>query len=414
MTPREGTWDLVVVGAGPAGASTALAARWADPSLRVLLVDRASFPRDKACGDGVAPHVLDLLATVGVTDVLADRLPVPELRLSRGPQTVARTMARPAYVVPRTIFDARLVQAAVDAGAVLQHHRVRSVSGAAGVAVLDDGELTGRVVVGADGAHSVVARALGVARGPRAVALRGYAPVSDARRGAQVIAFGARRQPSYAWSFDRGDGLANVGYGEVMVSGSRLTRTVMLERLETLLPGTVGSSQDWRAHPLPLSTWRPLRPGRGRVLLVGDAAGLVNPLTGEGIFYAVATGLLAGAAAAAAVRTGEAPAAAYQRAVRHLLGGHLRHTALAARLSLSPRVLQAGLAAADDDQQVFDDLVELGLARGRLTAAVVTGLARQLSTGVRPARTGAAPRPPMPPTVVPGVHPGPRLDQEPV
>ena len=60
------TWDLVVVGAGPAGAATALAALAEDPTLRVLLLDRADFPRDKSCGDGIAPHVLDALAAIGI------------------------------------------------------------------------------------------------------------------------------------------------------------------------------------------------------------------------------------------------------------------------------------------------------------------------------------------------------------
>ena len=63
-TPPEG-WDLVVVGAGPAGSSAALGALTADPTLRVLLLDRSDFPRDKSCGDGIAPHVVDALASVG-------------------------------------------------------------------------------------------------------------------------------------------------------------------------------------------------------------------------------------------------------------------------------------------------------------------------------------------------------------
>jgi flavin-dependent dehydrogenase len=203
--------------------------------------------------------------------------------------------------------------------------------------------------------------------------------VAEDRRGTQVIVFGTRRQPSYAWSFDRGDGLANVGYGEVLrKGGERLTRTAFLDRLEELLPGATAGGRDWSAHPLPLSTWRPLRPGRRGVLLAGDAAGLVNPLTGEGIFYAVATGLLAGSAAAVALRANADPAEAYTRDVRALLGGHLRHTALAARLAGSARVLEAGIAAAAADQAVFDDLVELGLARGRLTGRVLAGLSRRL------------------------------------
>ncbi|MFD0208663.1 NAD(P)/FAD-dependent oxidoreductase, partial [Streptomyces hirsutus] len=75
MAPAPTHWDLAVVGAGPAGAATALGALRADPDLRVVLLDQADFPRDKACGDGVAPHVLDLLAKVDVTGLVDDRVP---------------------------------------------------------------------------------------------------------------------------------------------------------------------------------------------------------------------------------------------------------------------------------------------------------------------------------------------------
>src|SRR4051794_17107332 len=81
MTP---VWDLVVVGAGPAGAAAALGALRADPSLSVALLDRDDFPRDKACGDGIAPHIVDLLEDAGVTGIVDDWVPVPRLTLQRG------------------------------------------------------------------------------------------------------------------------------------------------------------------------------------------------------------------------------------------------------------------------------------------------------------------------------------------
>jgi geranylgeranyl reductase family protein len=378
-------WDLAVVGAGPAGAAAALGALHTEPGLRVALLDREDFPRDKACGDGVAPHVLDRLAEVGVTGLLDDRVPVARLRLDRGGRGAERTMARPSWVVPRRVLDARLVAAAQDAGAVLRRHRVRELTvgdGGDGGGVLLDGEIAAPLVVGADGARSVVRRRLGWTTGATALALRGYAPVAPAREGAQVIAFGTARQPSYAWSFDRGDGYANVGYGEVLGDGHTPGKADLIGHLEDLLPGATRDATDWRGHHLPLSGLR-WRPPSGRVLLVGDAAGLVNPMTGEGIYYAVTTGIAAGRAAARALADGR-PARAghrYRRAARAHLLPHLRHTAAAGRLSRSAPVLDAGLAASARDQRVFDDLVELGLARGRITPAVVRGLVSSL---VRP------------------------------
>ena len=374
VTGAERVWDLAVVGAGPAGTAAALGALRMRPDLSVLLIDSARFPRDKACGDGVAPHVLDLLGDVGVTGLLDDRVPVNRLRLERRDVTVDRRMRRPAYVVPRSIFDDRLLTAARAAGARLVRHRVRDlIRGPASVSL--DGVITARVVVGADGAHSRVRAAIGVRAGPMALALRGYAPTAPARRAAQVIVFGPDRQPSYAWSFDRGDGLANIGYGEMLSGGhQRPSRQLLIARLEELLPGSTPGATAWRAHHLPMSTWRWPHPD-GRVLLAGDAAGLVNPVTGEGIYHAVATGLIAGRIVATAGH-GESHhlGRRYRRAVRAFLAGHLKHTAFTAKLATIPQILEPGILAADRDQRVFDDLVELGLGRGCLTPAVIRGL----------------------------------------
>ncbi len=378
-------WDLAVVGAGPAGSMAALAALRAAPHLRVLLLDRADFPRDKCCGDGIAPHVADVLREVGAEVVTDGWRPVERLQLSRGSHEVAGTMRRSVWVIPREVFDARLVEHAVAAGAVLRRHRVRRVVSADGMVSLDGG-IRSRVVVGADGAESVVRPALGGDRqGRRALAMRGYAPTPPAGEGRQVIRYGERRQPAYAWAFDRGDGWSNVGYGELVdrEKAPRPTRAVLLEQLDLLLPGYVEHGTAWTGHHLPLSGWRWDQPD-GPVLLAGDAAGLVNPMTGEGIYYAVATGLLAGRAAARAVASG-APAAAgqgYRSDVRRRLARHLKHTCTASVLTRRPAVVHAGLTAAARDRAVFDGLVELGLGDGRITPRLALGLARSLVTDV--------------------------------
>jgi len=219
------------------------------------------------------------------------------------------------------------------------------------------------------------------------VALRGYAPTPPARRGRQVIRYGDRAQPSYAWAFDRGDGWSNVGYGELAGtarSSTQLpTRALMLDQLEQLLPGAADRARDWRGHHLPLSgwTWGGDQPD-GAVLLAGDAAGLVNPMTGEGIYYAVATGASAGRAAARALAAGLATNAGtlHRDTVGRLLGRHLHHTWLAAWLCRRPSVIDAGITAAGRDARAFDALVELGLGDGRITprlaGAFAAGLVR--------------------------------------
>jgi geranylgeranyl reductase family protein len=373
-------WDVAIVGAGPAGSAAALGALTANPSAKVVLLDRATFPRDKSCGDGIAPHALDVLDGVGVGGLLDDWTPVHRLALESGQNRVERSMARPGYVVPRLVFDSRLVDAARRAGAIVQRMRVRSLRVQPDRVVLND-ELAARVAIGADGAASVVRAACALPTVPRrALALRGYAPSRASWQGRQLIVIGRGQQPSYAWAFDRGDGLSNVGYGELLTRGRpRPSRQSLLDQLETLLPGAAAAGGEWLGHHLPLSSWRWRHPD-GPVLLAGDAAGLVNPMTGEGIYYAVATGVAAGRAAAAALTGAERGrvGAAYRGAVRRLLARHLLSTAAGSRLVSLPPVTGAALRAAAAEQRVFDGLVEVGLGRGTLTPHVVRSIGTAL------------------------------------
>ncbi len=367
-------WDVVVVGGGPAGSAAALRVLTTDPSARVLIVDRADFPRDKVCGDGIAAQVFHALTEIGIDRAdLVDGFPACDrLRLrSPGGRTADRTMREEVFVIPRLVFDARLMAAAQARGAVLRRHTVRTIDQDSDGVTLD-GRLRSRVVIGADGAESTVRRALGVPSngvGRMAVAIRGYSPELPDQDKAQLITMTGNRWPAYAWSFPLGDGTANVGYGE-LTTATPVSRATLAGRLQALLPGVTPDLR-LRAHRLPLSTGRPAI-ADGRVLLVGDAQSLINPLSGEGIYYAIRSGLAAGEAAVA----GSAAGARYRSLLRDQLGRHLRHTTVLARLMRWPGLIDAGVQAAGRDQRAFDDLVEVALADGLITPRLISRLRR--------------------------------------
>ncbi len=373
-------WDLVVVGAGPAGSAAALGALGANPAARVLILDSHDFPRDKTCGDGVAAEVVDEAIEMGVSG-LADGYPaVARLRVTGpGGQIAAGDLPRRTHVIPRLVLDARLLAGARAAGAVLLRQKVRSVLPERDRVRVEDH--VGRVVVGADGVHSAVRRSLGIASNPASctgLAVRGYAPVAVGDEAAQVLRCEARGWPAYAWSFPIGDGRANVGFGTQLDRLPAGQPRYLHRRMAELLPGS-GDAADpasLRAAHLPLSTHRPRQPD-GRVLLAGDAASLVNPLTGEGIWYAVVSGRLAGMVAA--TRDAAQAGASYRRLLRTRLGLHLLTTRALGRAAADrPGLLDRAVGLIADDAAAFGTVANLGLAGGLLSPTLAIRLANPL------------------------------------
>ena len=301
--------DVIVAGSGPAGATAALAL--ARAGVRVALVDPADFPRDKACGDLVGPRGVALLRRYGIVPARAQ--PVgdvvvvgPSGRRVRLPWPAGTDFDPGVLAVPRADLDAAVRDAALEAGAEPVAGRVAEVVGGADApreVVLADGRrLRCRAVIGADGAMSRVARATGLVRPGRVLwgfALRLYV---DADVPAPVIAFWEPDEgpaiPGYGWLFPGPDGQANLGLGIGMgsdrgraaLAGQLLPAFVASLRADGLLQEDAdvvagGRRGGWMRMGLAGSS-----AGAGRVLLAGDAAGLVNPLQGEGIAEALLSG----------------------------------------------------------------------------------------------------------------------------
>lgn len=379
MTAIE-EFDLIVVGAGPAGSAAAVAALRRSPHARVLLLDRAPIGRDKVCGDGIAPHAVVELDGLGI-DAVRDEEIVATVRLSApGGASNSAVTESPGYVVPRAVFDERMLHAAVDAGARFEQQRVASVADSGGSVLVND-RYRAPAVIGADGSNSVVRRLVGQPSNTGsalAVAIRGYAPTPDDRPSELEIRWDSRRAGGlcYAWAFPTSDGRTNVGYG---MSSKAVTggRAELVERMRALLPDFDLHGVELTGHTLPLTVSRP-EPSVGRVLLVGDAASLINPFTGEGIYSAIASGAMAGAAAIES--PGNAGSMYRRRLGDRFARQHRQMTALYPLID-SGIVLDTVIRACRADRRMFDRLLDVGLGDASFSPLDVLRFGRHLRFG---------------------------------
>jgi geranylgeranyl reductase family protein len=308
-------YDAIVVGAGPAGST--LARHLASGGARVLLLDRAAFPRDKPCGGGVTLRAASRLG-LDLSPVIEQT--IFDVRVSyRLGRAFRHHYPQPfAYMTQRCRLDAFLAEQAAAAGAEfhdgepvraveLSDHRVDVRT--------EKGAYTARALAGADGVNGIVGRSTGTApRADLAVALEGNLPLPEGvrQRWRETVALNLGGLPGgYGWVFPKDDHL-NVGVGAWRWFAPNLRgHLAALCRRYGFSPEAL---RDVRGHHLPVR-----RPGSpivsGPVLTVGDAAGLVDPLSGEGIHTAVQSAGLAARAIEVYLAERAADLSPYQTAV---------------------------------------------------------------------------------------------------
>ena len=300
--------DILIIGGGPAGSAAAITA--ARAGLSVTLFEKGPHGRDKVCGDGLTPRAIAALNELRINHSVAHR--IDGLRMIAGKKE--RELSWPSTtrfpnhgaVWPRQRFDTHLIDVAIASGADVRFN-------SEALPLLEDGRVIGATVGGenfyapmtilAAGAQGQAAKMLGAERDPNepfGLAIRAYAPTPRHAERHLEACLSLRDEhgtavPGYGWMFPAGDGTVNIGVGALstMKGFKKLNLNTLLDQYAALVreSWTLGDYVEKpRAWRLPMSCTR--RHGPGWVA-VGDAAGFVNPMNGEGIDYGLESGMLA-------------------------------------------------------------------------------------------------------------------------
>ncbi|NMB12868.1 MAG: geranylgeranyl reductase family protein [Firmicutes bacterium] len=318
-------YDCIVVGAGPAGSTAAT--QLAQDGVRVLVLEQDTLPRYKACAGAVSGRATGLL-TLDFSSVVEDVIHKVKVRWANADTAPIEYVSKTpiAYLVMRTSFDQLLVQEAITAGAIIHDgEKVQAIDLQPEHVAVQTTHSTYKAatLIGADGAVGIVARQSGLYLAKSSgIALEIEASVPPDQlakwKNTVLVSYGIPRH-GYGWLFPKSQHLS-LGMGTF---SPRRREFVSDFSAFTDSLGIPWEWQDLKAHPIPLGG-RDRRFCLPRLLLVGDAAGLADPLSGEGIAHALHSGLVAADSVLASLDSGDFSMHSYQTAIEQEINSNLR------------------------------------------------------------------------------------------
>ena len=391
-------FDVVIIGAGPSGSNAAISYKKLNPDLKIALVDKAIFPRDKSCGDAFGPGVISALKRFGNEHILEDEPEVVSTTLF-GPKNIGIQNYIPevknkedsiVYVIPRLDLDNRILNLAKEEevetfeGYRFSNFFINEES----VSVEIENEekekyiLEAKLLVGADGANSRVRKSLNLKQNSdwnKAIAIRAYIDSPNYleifKERTLMFEINVSAIKGYAWAFPSKGNLLNIGIGvplSVFKKEKMDIKNLLDEFVKTLESRgvIVENLRMEKSFMLPFASSRP-KLAHNRVALIGDAGSMINPMSGEGIFYGMEAGfLLANEThqlineSASMLNTGITK---YEKVFNKRFGKHFLSCSLARLVFQSPFMTKRLLNIASLDQHTIDFVVELLFDEANLT-----------------------------------------------